>query len=320
MNTPRNPILIGQVEVIDLVLPAVRAMLQRQGIYLASDSARPGCTVPLVVNEEGVWSMQLDVRLEPERFRNTVRIAGPFFAPGEEIPGPDGQPSAAQQADAVALIVEALKHSKPMAYVYPEARKRHEDALAAAQSMLAAPATAAPATELHAPTCIDPADPWRGLYAPELMPTLDGTNDWIASHPDLPQWPDDEERGIDNLIKAQGFAYAVVGDEYPDEDDTGGEAFDTCAWLAAWKPEPPAGEHWRLVMIHDTEDGPAAVFVRPLALSEMAPKSGDARVVPYQRALDLIGDAYNAGTHGIGYSQQAMELHDAVQSASKEQP
>ncbi|GEM_PF-4444040 len=34
--------------------------------------------------------------------------------------------------------------------------------------------------------------------------------------------------------------------------------------------------------------------------------------VPYDRARDLLGDAYNAGTHGIGYSQQAMELHDAI--------
>lgn len=34
--------------------------------------------------------------------------------------------------------------------------------------------------------------------------------------------------------------------------------------------------------------------------------------VPYDRARDLLGDAYNAGTHGIGYSQQTMELHDAI--------
>lgn len=34
--------------------------------------------------------------------------------------------------------------------------------------------------------------------------------------------------------------------------------------------------------------------------------------VRYDRARDLMGDAYNAGTHGIGYSQQAMELHDAI--------
>lgn len=35
-------------------------------------------------------------------------------------------------------------------------------------------------------------------------------------------------------------------------------------------------------------------------------------MVPHARAMDLVGDAYNAGTHGIGYSQQAMELHDAI--------
>lgn len=34
--------------------------------------------------------------------------------------------------------------------------------------------------------------------------------------------------------------------------------------------------------------------------------------VPYDRARDLLGDAYNAGTHGIGYSQQTMELHEAI--------
>ncbi|PZT06113.1 hypothetical protein A7X87_08615 [Stenotrophomonas maltophilia] len=41
--------------------------------------------------------------------------------------------------------------------------------------------------------------------------------------------------------------------------------------------------------------------------------------VPYDRARDLIGDAYNAGTHGIGYSQQAMELHDAIIPAQPSQ-
>lgn len=173
MNTHRNPILLGQVETIDLLPPEVRTMLQRQGIYLASDSARPGFTVPLVVNADGLWSLQLDSQLDPERFNRTVQIAGPFYAPGEVIAAPDAActcpsgdgslrypcpkhaneclpavaatvskmetttPAAAQEA---ALIVEALKHSKATACAYPEARKRHEDALAAAESMLAAAA------------------------------------------------------------------------------------------------------------------------------------------------------------------------------------
>lgn len=275
MSTPRNPILIGQAEVIDLLLPEVRTMLQRQGIYLASDSARPGFTVPLVVNADGVWSMEIDGRLDPERFHKTVRISGPFFAPGEEIPAPTlaevetvaapevvsstVETTTAAPQEALALIVDALKYGRPMARSFPEARRRHADALAAAEAMFAGAAPISTASR------IDPADPWRGLYAPELMPKLDGVKVWHAAHPDLPEWPDEEERSIGPLIVAQGFAFAVVSGEYPDDDYAADEP-DACAWLASWRPEPPAGDHWRLAMIHDTEDGPAAVFVRPLAL------------------------------------------------------
>lgn len=80
----RNPILIGQAVEIDLLLPEVRQMLSRQGIYLASDTARPGYTVPLVVTADGLWCMELDSKLDPEHFLPTVQIAGPFYAPNEE--------------------------------------------------------------------------------------------------------------------------------------------------------------------------------------------------------------------------------------------
>lgn len=112
---------------------------------------------------------------------------------------------------------------------------------------------------------VDPADPWRGLYGPALMPELDGVNLYHVAHPDLPSWPkdEDEERGIGPLVTAQGFAMAVVLGEYPEDD--GGDV-DYCAWLASWTPDSPAGAEWRLVCIQDTEDGPAAFFVRPLAL------------------------------------------------------
>ncbi|HIE3891722.1 TPA: hypothetical protein ACXNG6_000215 [Stenotrophomonas maltophilia] len=112
---------------------------------------------------------------------------------------------------------------------------------------------------------VDPSDPWRGLYSPDLMPKLDGTNQYHVAHPDLPEWPkaEDEERGIGPLITAQGFAMAVVFGEYPDEET---EEVDYCAWLASWTPDTPDGIGWRLVCIQDSEDGPAAFFVRPLAL------------------------------------------------------
>jgi len=110
---------------------------------------------------------------------------------------------------------------------------------------------------------LDPADPWRGLYDPAKMPKLDGVDMCVVAHPDLPEWPneEDEERGIDPLIRAQGFAWDVVSGEYPDDNN---DDFDCLAWLAAWEPRTPAGNGWRLAMIHDTEDGPAALYVRPL--------------------------------------------------------
>ena len=116
---------------------------------------------------------------------------------------------------------------------------------------------------------LDPADPWRGLYDPAKMPKLDGVNLYHAAHPDLPSWPkdEDEERGVGPLVKAQGFALEAVFGEYPDDD---GEEVDYCAWLASWTPDAPTGADWRLVCIQDTEEGPAAFYVRPLALIDKA--------------------------------------------------
>lgn len=127
------------------------------------------------------------------------------------------------------------------------------------------------AAEEYAPVqAVDPADPWRGLYSPDKMPALDGVNLYHVAHPDLPSWPkdEDEERGIGPLVTAQGFALEAVFGEYPDDD---GEEVDYCAWLASWTPDAPAGDGWRLVCIQDTEDGPAAFYVRPLALIDSQP-------------------------------------------------
>lgn len=126
---------------------------------------------------------------------------------------------------------------------------------------------------------IDPTDPWRGLYNPARMPKLDGVGDYVAAHPDLPEWPEDDERSIAPLIRAQGFEWDAVSGDYG-TDYMSVDEFDTCAWLAAWKPEPPAGEGWRLVLVHDTEDGPVAVFVRPLALIDASSKGGSGSLRP----------------------------------------
>lgn len=162
---------------------------------------------------------------------------------------------------------------------------RYDDHLAALASTSAAPG-------------IDPADPWRGLYAPELMPKLDGVDAYHVAHPDLPSWPkgEDEERGVSPLVKAQGFELEAVFGEYPDDDD---EDPDYCAWLAQWQPAPPVGEHWRLVCIQDTEDGPAAFYVRPFALIDASPKGFD-MLAHLQRQRDFSGRTFGPGTRSAG--------------------
>ncbi|MGE4408429.1 hypothetical protein [Pseudomonas sp.] len=150
---------------------------------------------------------------------------------------------------------------------------------------------------------IDLADPWRGLYDPARMPKLDGVNDYHVAHPDLPKWPEDDERGISPLVKAQGFELEVVLGDYTEEgaDDPD---HDFCAWLAQWKPAPPAGDHWRLVCIQDTEDGPAALYVRPLALIDASPKGDDVA-----GTLRLLLDERNYRTDGDLKTLAARCLH-----------
>lgn len=42
--------------------------------------------------------------------------------------------------------------------------------------------------------------------------------------------------------------------------------------VRGWKPEPPAGDGWRLISVFDTEDGPYALFVRPQLSTAAAPQ------------------------------------------------
>ena len=178
---------------------------------------------------------------------------------------------------------------------------------------------------------IDPADPWRGLYAPELMPKLDGVDAYHVAHPDLPSWPkgEDEERGVSPLVKAQGFELEAVFGEYPDDDD---EDPDYCAWLAQWQPAPPVGEHWRLVCIQDTEDGPAAFYVRPFALIDASPKGeqsgnsgelgspkGGSDALASAASRIVNGARKKAGGGWWMVSPSEMdELRDALQATSAE--
>ncbi len=80
MTTEQNPILIGQAEEVDLLLPQVRAMIENQGIYIAGDTARPGYSVPLASLDGKVYSMVVDNELRPHLFLPTVTLHGPYLA------------------------------------------------------------------------------------------------------------------------------------------------------------------------------------------------------------------------------------------------
>lgn len=108
----------------------------------------------------------------------------------------------------------------------------------------------------------DVTDPWRGLYLPARMPAPSEYGD--LTHPDIPLWPDDREDALDKLVHAQGFDFHIVAGDFTEAAMEDG---DELYWqeMRAWNPEAPQGE-WRLAWKGDTEDGPYAWFVRPMAL------------------------------------------------------
>ncbi len=148
--------------------------------------------------------------------------------------------------------------------------------------------------EEHGPSCytiplvpvqaVDPEDPWRGLYLPARMPAPSEYGDLF--HPDIPSWPDDREDALDKLVHAQGFDFHIVAGDFTEAAMEDG---DELYWqeLRAWNPEAPEGE-WRLAWKGDTEDGPYAWFVRPMALR---PEPAALAATGKQQVGEVQGDA-----------------------------
>lgn len=109
---------------------------------------------------------------------------------------------------------------------------------------------------------IDVTDPWRGLYQASRLSAPTEYGDTF--HPDIPCWPDDREDALDKLVRAQGFDFHIVAGEFTEAALEDGDDL-YCQEMRAWNPEAPEGE-WRLAWKGDTEDGPYAWFVRPMAL------------------------------------------------------
>jgi len=141
---------------------------------------------------------------------------------------------------------------------------------------------------------IDLADPWRGLYKAERLPAPTEYGD--ITHPDLPCWPDDREDALDKLVHAQGFDFQTVAGEFTESAmDEGDELY----WqeMRAWNPEAPDGD-WRLAWKGDTEDGPYAWFVLPMALrpdlEALAARQSATEQHPDDLAVDAFAEAMKA--------------------------
>lgn len=113
---------------------------------------------------------------------------------------------------------------------------------------------------------IDPADPWRGLYDPARLPARDGHGE-VMCHPDVSAWAEGRESSVLPLFYAQGFDLAVIEAEF-EEESVGIDVDANIRQMIDWNPEAP-GADWRLVWLGETEDGLAAWFVRPLAITAL---------------------------------------------------
>ena len=104
-------------------------------------------------------------------------------------------------------------------------------------------------------------------FDPARLPAPDEIGFFM--HPDVPGA--DEGDDIATMIRDMGFEFCLVDfDSDGDEDDVHAWWFDGLtnedmkSCMNRWNPTPPDGEGWILVSKHDTEDGPHALFVRPV--------------------------------------------------------
>ncbi len=99
-----------------------------------------------------------------------------------------------------------------------------------------------------------------------VKPQRDACGWW--THPDFPEPADGNEYfapgEFEAWLEANGVECATrLMDGEVEPDSPAALAWETLDCdCAAWSPQPPEGEGWFLVSIHDTEDGPCAVWLR----------------------------------------------------------
>lgn len=101
-----------------------------------------------------------------------------------------------------------------------------------------------------------------------LRPTGPRDADGYCTHPALPAFP--EGTNLDLVLRGLGFRAAFVSMESDCADRAlVDKVLDEGTSCLAWEPTAPVGQGWNLLEIYDTDDGPYALFARPMTNVEV---------------------------------------------------
>ncbi|WP_257017967.1 hypothetical protein [Serratia fonticola] len=102
-----------------------------------------------------------------------------------------------------------------------------------------------------------------------MEPQRDDCGYW--THPDYFEPADGREYGAEGEFAAWLHANRVVSTVLWMESDVTDEQLEALEAgdgdISQWTPTPPAGDGWFIGSIHDTEDGPLCVWLRPIEVT-----------------------------------------------------
>ena len=111
-------------------------------------------------------------------------------------------------------------------------------------------------------------------FDPMRLPEPDSMGFFM--HPDVPGEEEDDD--VAAMLHEMGFEFSTVCFEIEADENDADAWFcgdlasnEAQAIMVRWQPTNPPGDGWILVSKYDTEDGPQALFVRPV----QPPKGGD---------------------------------------------
>ncbi|WP_440216275.1 hypothetical protein [Chromobacterium piscinae] len=111
---------------------------------------------------------------------------------------------------------------------------------------------------MHYPQLAD--DIIAKVFAPRT-PQRDDNGWWL--HPVL-CWQEDESFRLREWLGGYGYEISIIEMDWAENSDELFEALEETGSVCGWLPLSPDGEGWFLSGIYDTDDGPAAAWIRKM--------------------------------------------------------